>query len=164
MERPPQPSWWVRAAAFGRRLETALIVVLLGGLIVFSSAQILLRNVFSIGITWGDGLIRLSVLWLALLGALAASSDGRHIAVGALVRWLPPGPQRAAGIVADLFAALVAAAFAWFSFVFVRDSFQFDDTLLDGVPAWPFQAIMPAAFALIALRYLARSLRQRRAG
>lgn len=161
MEERTQPSWWVRAAAFGRRLETALLVLLLGGLIALASAQILLRNVFSIGLTWADGLTRLIVLWLALLGALAASGEGRHISVGALVRWLPPAAQRIARVVADAFAAVVAAAFAWYSFVFVRDSWQFEDTLLDGLPAWPFQAIMPAAFALIACRYLLRTFRQR---
>lgn len=161
MERLSQPPWWARAAALVRRLETALLVVLLGGLIVFSSAQILLRNVFSIGITWGDGLIRLTVLWLALLGALAAASDGRHISVGALVRWLPAPLQRAAAVIADLFAALVAGAFAWFSYRFVRDSAEFGDTLLDGLPAWAFQIIMPIAFGLIAFRYLLRSFGRR---
>lgn len=160
MTRPSQP-WWVRAAAIGRRLETALLVVLLGGLILLASGQIVLRNVFSIGLTWGDGLIRLGVLWLALLGAVAASADGRHITIGALLRWLPPTVRRVAGIVADAFAALVAAAFAWFSYVFVRDSAAFGDTLLDGLPAWPFQAIMPVAFGLIALRYALRSFRHR---
>lgn len=160
----PPRSWWTRAAAWGRRLETALLVVLLGGLVVFSSAQIVLRNVFSVGIGWGDGLVRLSVLWLALLGAVAASAEGRHINVGALTRWLPPRLARAAGTVADLFAAAVSAALAWFSLAFVNDSRQFGDTLLDGVPAWPLQAIMPVAFALIACRYLRRTGARWRAG
>jgi TRAP-type C4-dicarboxylate transport system permease small subunit len=164
LEQRTQPTWWARAAVFGRKLETALLVVLLGSLIVFSSTQILLRNVFSIGVTWGDGFTRLLVLWIALVGALAASSEGRHITVGALVRWLPPALQSAAAIIADVFAALLAAAFAWFSFVFVRDSWDFQDTLFDGLPAWPFQAIMPAAFGLIALRYLLRGIGRRRAG
>ena len=63
--------------------RNALLVALLGFLIVFSFAQIVLRNVFSIGVTWGDGLTRVIVLWLALLGALAASRDGRHIRMNA---------------------------------------------------------------------------------
>lgn len=156
MEQPPQP-WWVRAAALAWRLETALLVLLLGSLIGLSAAQIVLRNVFSIGLTWGDGLIRLLVLWLALSGAVAASRDGRHITIGVLLRWMPATMRRIAGIVANVFAALVSALFAWYSFEFVRDSRDFQDTLFDGLPAWPFQSIMPAAFALIALRYALRS-------
>lgn len=129
-------------------------------MIVFASAQIVLRNVFSIGLTWGDGLIRLTVLWLALLGALAASRDDRHITVGALVRWLPPGAQRAAHTVAALFGAIVSGVLAWYSLLFVRDSRTFGDTLLNGLPAWPLQAIMPIAFGLIAYRYLLQALRR----
>jgi TRAP-type C4-dicarboxylate transport system permease small subunit len=129
-------------------------------LIVFASAQIVLRNVFSIGVTWGDGLIRLAVLWLALLGALAASRDDRHITVGALVRWLPPRAQHVAHVVASLFGAAVSGFFAWYSLLFVRDSQAFGDTLLNELPAWPLQAIMPIAFGLIAYRYLLQALRR----
>jgi TRAP-type C4-dicarboxylate transport system permease small subunit len=154
----PQPnSWWARVATLGRTVETALLVILLSGLIVFASAQILLRNVFSIGVNWGDGLIRLTVFWLALLGALAASRDGKHITMEALGHWLPPRAQHIGAICADLFAAGFCAAFAWFALAFVRDSRTYGDTLLDGVPAWWLQSIMPVAFALIACRYFARA-------
>jgi TRAP-type C4-dicarboxylate transport system permease small subunit len=154
------PSRWRRAGEIARAIETTLVVVVLSGLIVFATAQIVLRNVFSIGLTWGDGLIRLTVLWLALLGALAASSDDRHITVGALIQWLPPRAQRAAHVVASLFGALVSGIFAWYSSLFVRDSRAFGDTLLNDVPAWPLQAIMPIAFGLIACRYLLQALRR----
>src|SRR5690606_33547420 len=70
-------SWASRLERLGRLLEDALIVLLLGALVVLASAQILLRNVFSMGLAWSDGLVRMLVLWLALLGALAASRDGR---------------------------------------------------------------------------------------
>jgi TRAP-type C4-dicarboxylate transport system permease small subunit len=157
----PQQSWFARVGKAGRVVEDALIVLLLGGLILFSSAQILLRNVFSIGFTWGDGLTRLAVLWLALLGALAASRDGRHITMGAVTQWLPDRYKVGAGVVSDLFAAIFCAAFAYFAFAFVRDSRSFGDTLL-GVPAWWLQAIMPLAFALIAYRYFQQALRRLR--
>lgn len=146
----------------GRAIETALIVLFLGGLIVFASAQIILRNFFSIGLTWGDGLTRLVVLWLALVGALAASRDGRHITMGAVIRWLPAGLQRATGVLADLFAAAVSSFLAWSAWGFVRDSREFGDLLLGDVPAWWLQAIMPVAFALIAFQFALRCLRRLR--
>jgi TRAP-type C4-dicarboxylate transport system permease small subunit len=158
----PQQSWWARAGAALRFVETALLGVLLAGLVVFASAQIVLRNFFSMGVSWGDGLIRLSVLWLALLGALAASSEERHITLGALVRWLPPGGQRMAAALADLFAAAVCGALAWFSASFVADSRAAGDTLLNGIKAWPMQSIMPVAFALIAVRFAWQSARHLR--
>ena len=149
-----------RAAAFGRFAENCLIVVLLTGIIGLASAQIVLRNFFSDSISWADPLIRLAVLWLALLGAIAASRDGRHITMGALTRWLPQRVQAIPGFAAELFAAVVCGVFTWVSVEFVLSSVRYEDQLLNGVPAWPLQTIMPIAFALIGYRYLVRALRR----
>jgi len=139
-------------------------VIVLGGLILLGAAQIVLRNFFSIGFAWGDGLARLAVLWLGLLGALAASRDGRHITMGALTRLLPPKGRVVAGVCADGFGAAVSGALAWASWTFVRDSREFGDTLLGGFPAWWFQAIMPVAFALIAWQFVAQAVKRLRGG
>jgi len=45
-----QPSWLARASRLGHALENGLLVVLLSFLVVFS-----------IGVTWGDGLTRIVV-------------------------------------------------------------------------------------------------------
>jgi len=115
-----QPSWLARASRLGHALENGLLVVLLSFLVVFSSAQIVLRNVFSIGVTWGDGLTRIVVLWLALLGALAASRDGKHIRMNALLQRLPPTLQLVAVVGSDVFAAVVTAVLAYIAFEFER--------------------------------------------
>lgn len=156
--------WWARINRAARSLETGLIVVILTGLILLGAAQIVLRNAFSTGFAWGDGLARLAVLWLALLGALAASRDGRHITLGVLTRWLPPRWRIAAQVTADTFGAAVSAALAWVSWRFVSDSREFGDTMLGDVPAWWLQAIMPVAFALIAWQFLAQAVRRVRGG
>jgi TRAP-type C4-dicarboxylate transport system permease small subunit len=119
-----------------------------------------LRNVFSLGFAWGDGLARLAVLWLALLGALAASRDGRHITMGALARWLPQRLQTVAVVAADLFAAAVSGALAWYSWAFVYDSLQFGDVLLEDIPAWWLQAIMPIAFALMTCSFVLQAVQR----
>jgi TRAP-type C4-dicarboxylate transport system permease small subunit len=153
-------SWLSRLERIGRALETWLVVLLLGGLIALSSLQILLRNLFSIGFTWTDGLIRLIVLWLALVGALAASREGRHITMNALTRWLPPRLATIAAICADLVAMLVSGSLAWFAWAFVGDSREFGDTLLGDVPAWWLQSPMPVLFALIAIEFARSAVRR----
>ncbi len=158
MSESSRDGWWARAERIGRVVETCLITTLLGGLILLASAQILLRNVFSTGLTWSDGLTRLIVLWLALLGALAASRDGRHVTMGALVRWLPPRLHSVVGGCADTFAAVVSGALAWHAFRFVADSREYGDLLLGDVPAWWLQSLMPVVFALIALEFFARAV------
>ena len=162
MSEESRQSWPERVAAVGRVVETTLLTVLLGGLILFASAQIVLRNFFSIGVDWGDGLVRLAVFWLALIGALAASRDDRHITMDAFARWLPAGARRAAEVFAHLFAGIVCGVFAWLAGTFVGQTREFGDTLLNGVPAWWLQAVMPVVFALIAYRYFTRAVRRLR--
>jgi TRAP-type C4-dicarboxylate transport system permease small subunit len=157
-----QNRWWARLDRAGRSLETWLIVVILGGLILLGAAQIVLRNFFSTGFAWGDGLGRLAVLWLGLIGALAASRDGRHITMGALARWLPPRLRGVAAAFADTFGAAVSAALAWYAWVFVSDSAEFGDTLLGDIPAWWLQAVMPVAFALMAWQFLVQAVKRLR--
>lgn len=147
-----------RAERAGRLVENALLCLLLGGLIVLASAQIVLRNVFSMGLPWADGAIRLTVLWLAVLGAVAASREGRHIAIDLLGRFLPKPLALAALVVANVFAALVSGALAYYAWIFVRDSREFGDTLLNGLPAWWFQAILPVGFAILCYRFAWRAL------
>ena len=154
--------WWDRVEHGLRAVETWLIVAILGGLILFSAAQIVLRNVFSIGFAWGDGLTRLAVLWLALLGALAATRDGRHITMGAATRWLPQRLQRLAAVLAELFAAGISGVLAFYAGIFVRDSRAFGDLLLTDIPAWWLQSIMPVVFALMAGQFLVRAVKHLR--
>ena len=154
MNDASQQDWLARLERAGRAIENGLLVTLFCVLITFACAQIVFRNVFSIGFTWGDGLVRVIVLWLALLGALAAGRDGRHITMGTLTRWLPGRYGTTAAILADVFAAVVSAAFAYYSFSFVRDSREYGDVLLGDLPAWWMQSIMPVAFALLAFRYV----------
>jgi TRAP-type C4-dicarboxylate transport system permease small subunit len=150
---------WARAAHAFRWVENLLLVALLGGLVLLASTQIVLRNFFSLGLTWADGLIRLMVLWLALVGAVAAAREGRHITMAALTRWLPKRWQRVARGCAEAFAAAASGFLAWYSWVFVRDSYRYEDVLLDGLPAWTAQLPIPIAFGLIGLTYAAGLLR-----
>lgn len=153
----PRRLWFERAEQAGRWLESVLLAVLLAGLIALASGQILLRNVFSVGVLWADGLVRLIVLWLALIGAIAAARDRRHIAINLAERYLPERVMVPVNVLVEAFTAGVAGVLAWHSARFVLDSRAFGDVLLDGWPAWWFQAILPVGFALIAYRYALRA-------
>ena len=140
-------------ARAGRWLEDALLVLILTGMILLAAAQIVLRNFFDVGFIWGDELLRMLVLWLAVAGAVAASRSDKHIAIELLNRYLPERGALAAKVVVHLFTAAVAGVMAWHSLAFVRTSWEFGDVLLGSVPAWIPQAVLPLGFALIAWRY-----------
>ncbi len=137
-----------------RQLEDAVLALLLTGMILLASLQILLRNVFDSGIVWADPAVRVLVLWVGLLGALAASRDDRHINVDVLSRILPEKPRRAVSTLTRLFTAGVAAVVSYHSARFVRSEFEFGSVAFAGLPSWALASIIPIAFGGIALRYL----------
>lgn len=143
-------------------LESALLTVLLSSLILLASTQILLRNVFSTGLVWGDGLIRLMILWLALIGAVAASRENKQIKIDVLTRSLSKPLQRVAALTTDIFTAIITGMLAWHSWRFVQESRSYGDLLLDDWPAWIFQLILPAGFFLICYRYVLRTINELR--
>jgi TRAP-type C4-dicarboxylate transport system permease small subunit len=153
-----QRPWLMRAEAVGRWIENALLVGLFTSLLVLAVTQILLRNALSMGLPWADGAIRLAVLWLAVLGAVAASRDRKHIAINLSQRLLPSRLHRPVAVLVEAFTAAVSGWLAWYAWIFVRDSRTFGDLILGDWPAWIFQAVLPAGFALIGYRYGIRSL------
>jgi TRAP-type C4-dicarboxylate transport system permease small subunit len=152
-----------RLEAAGRMAEDAVLVVILSGMIVLASGQIVLRNFFDIGFIWSDEALRLMVLWLAVAGAVAASRNDKHINVEVLDRFLPGRVKTLKDILIHAFTAGICGIIAWHSYLFVRMSHEFGDVLLGGIPAWLLQAILPVGFGLIAYRYtlfVARDLRR----
>ena len=138
----------------GRTAENAALVLLLVGMMLLAVGQILLRELFSTGFLWADELLRLLVLWLAMVGSVAACRDNRHIRVDALSHLLPARAVAAVRIVVDLFAAAVSAVIAWHAFRYLGLEREFGDTVLLDTPAWILHSIVPLAFALLAYRFL----------
>jgi TRAP-type C4-dicarboxylate transport system permease small subunit len=136
--------------------ENALLIVMLAAMVLLAAAQILMRNFLGTSIQDADQLLRLLVLWVAFLGAIAASREGKHIHVDAIARWLPGRVN--AGVVAltDLFTCCVCMALAWQSLRFMQSARESAEMAFGSLPVWVAGVILPLAFTLIALRYALR--------
>jgi TRAP-type C4-dicarboxylate transport system permease small subunit len=150
----PMRTWLTRSLSLLQRLEDAVLVGLLTVMIALAVAQILLRNLFEGGILWGDLMVRILVLWLGLLGAMVATRQNQHIRIDIIARFLPERIQRGADALVGFFTAAICAVAAWFGFQFVASELEFGGLAFAGVPVWLCAAIIPMAFAVIALRYL----------
>lgn len=139
-------------------LLDALLSSIFGAMLLLAVAQIILRNAFSYSLLWGDGVLRLLVLWLAMAGAIAATRSDRHIRIAVLDRFVPAGALGVLWRILDAFAAGVCGLLAWHSGRFVMDAYRYGDTLLGDVPAWIPQAIMPVGFGLMAVMFAVRTL------
>ncbi|HEY8011158.1 MAG TPA: TRAP transporter small permease [Rudaea sp.] len=151
-----------KIAAWLQRFEEWLLAFLVLILVILAGAQIFLRNIFGGGISWADPFLRTLVVWTAMLGALAAVRDDKHIAVDVLQRFLPAGAQRIARIVTLLFTAAICAAMAWYSIGLVSIDFAESSSAaaagaIKAIPSWVLESILPIGFALMALRFVLRA-------
>ena len=135
------------------RLEDSLLIGLLLLMVGMAITQILLRNLFDSGIVWGDVLVRVLVLWIGMVGAMVAARRGDHISIDVVTRYLPGSIKHLATAITEFGAAVICAIVAYFSLQFVIFEYQDGATAFAGVPVWICEAIIPIAFAVIALRY-----------
>ena len=134
------------------RIENGLIAVLVLAMVLLAGAQILLRNVFDSGIEWADPLLRALVLWTAMLGALAAARDDKHIGLDLVTHFVHGRAKRVLRLIALLFAAAVSAAMAWHGSRLVMLDYGSGTNAFAHVPSWCVELILPVGFALLALR------------
>ena len=140
------------------RLEDAILVALLTLMITVAVAQIFLRNFMGTGIIWGDTLVRITVLWIGLVGAMVAARHNKHINIDLVMRYLPHRPAMALNAIVLLFATAVCTLAAFYSFGFVLAEYTDGGMAFGSVPVWLCEAVMPLAFAVMALRYAMMSL------
>lgn len=136
-----------------RFIEDGVMITLVTIMILVAGAQIILRNLFDTGFGWSEPLLRIMVLWVGLVGAMAATRERRHITIDVLSRYLPMRGKQLSSIVTDLFSAIVCGLLAWHSSVFVYHEYLDGSEAFAGVPAWACEAIMPFGFAVMALRF-----------
>lgn len=100
-------------------VEDGILVSLLTVMIGLAGTQILLRNLWDTSIGWGDPLLRVTVMWVGLLGAMAASRDDNHITIDLVSRFLEGRAEAATRIITGLVGAVVCTALAWHGMRFV---------------------------------------------
>lgn len=145
---------------YGRITENFLLVALLGAMMLLAVTQIILREVFGTGIVWAGELLKLMVLWLAMIAAIAACRDDRHLRIDALSHVLPDTAIRVTRVVVDVFAAAVCAVVAWHAWRYLQLEIEFGDTVLIDTPAWIAHAIVPISFAVVAYRFVVTALKK----
>jgi TRAP-type C4-dicarboxylate transport system permease small subunit len=134
-------------------LEDLLLALMLGAMILVAAAQIVLRNLLEWNFSWGDPFTRLLVLWVGLLGALAATRQNRHIAIDLVTHLLPPRLRAAVQALNNLFAGAVCAIVSGYATLFILEERGYGSAGLLGLPDWLLHAVIPLGFGLIALRY-----------
>lgn len=140
--------------------EKALLVVVMATMIGLATVQLVLRKFFDTGFEWADIMVRQMVLWLAFLGGALATHEGRHIAIDAVGKFLPPRRASALRSVTSLAAVVMSLVLVLASIQYIQAEIASNATIFESVPSWPFALIMPVAFAVIAFHFLVAAWHQ----
>ena len=119
-----------RLERWGTALENAALVILLSALMLLAVAQIVLRIFFSVGVVWADELVKLFVLWIALIASIAASRSNRHLRIDVLSHFVAEKYARIPRVIVDGFAAFMCGLLAWHSWRYIELVIEFEDLSL----------------------------------
>jgi TRAP-type C4-dicarboxylate transport system permease small subunit len=146
-----------RLESWGTAAENAVLVMLLGALMLLAVGQIAMRIFFSAGFIWADELVKLLVLWIALVASIAASRSDRHLRIDVLSHFVAAKYARFPRLIVDLFAGIMCGVLAWQSWRYLQLTIEFEDTVLVDLPAWIAYGLLPLAFALMCYRFILSS-------
>jgi tripartite ATP-independent transporter DctM subunit len=177
----PSAGIFGRLAWWAGRTEDAILAIALFLMALIPVVELLGRTWFSTGIAGATEYLQHLTLWIAFLGAMLATREGKHLKIAAAMNWLPPRVSRvvdclgafiSAAVCAGLFGASLALVVAeapalpsWTAKVipdFVErwlDPFGLFEsgglTTIGGwIPIWVAEAVMPFGFAVMAIRFI----------
>ncbi len=138
-----------------QRCESVVLVSLFVTLLLVAVVQVLLRNVsgFSLGLSWGDELVRMAVLWITMVGAMMAVRQGGHIRIDLLDRFLSGKWSKVARIVANTAASVICFLFAYHAVILVWWEFQDKTYGIGVIPFWVLVAIIPISGFVMSIRF-----------
>lgn len=143
-----------RALRVLHRAEDAVLALLLGALLLLAVVQIVLRVGFDAGLSWAEPVSRAGVLWLAMLGALGAARQQRHIAIDALPRLLPDRAWRGVHVLTQFAAAALCVWAAWLGWGLMQSEREFPLQFALGIESWVPMLVLPLGFGLLAVRFV----------
>lgn len=132
----------------------AIMVVTLATMIVLGFIQVVLRNFFDSGLPWAEIVIRNLVLWVGFAGAVVATAEGRHIAIGVLLNIIPQKMKRPAHFITSIFTSFVSAVLAYAAYKFILMEKTGGGVLVGNFPLWIAELIIPLTFVFISYQFL----------
>lgn len=139
---------------FGRVELSAAILCLLAVMALPLAA--IVARLFDTSVPGAAPLVQHATLWLAFLGAGLAASEGKLLAL-ASAKFMGDGRAgRVAGALATAVAVCVSALMCRACIDLVVIERDAGTVVIDGLPTWVAQLVLPISFGLIALRLIAR--------
>ncbi len=139
-------------------VEQGLVTLILTLIIVLATYQIGLRWFTSGGLPWIDPLLRYSVLWGGLMGAVLATARAQHISLDVVSYLIPERAKPWLKFITLCFSTVVAGFLFRAAVLFMQSEIEFGGTSLFGLPSWILYLIFPISFAMISVHFILSAL------
>lgn len=137
-------------------VENAIAGAALLALSAIPLGEVLLRNLFGLGISSVATYIQNLTLWVGFTGAVIATRERRHLGISLDLLKLPGQAGSAIESIKAMLSIVVCGGLAWASAAFVSTEMEMAFTVGGWLPLWIAELVMPTAFALMGLRFLQR--------
>ena len=143
--------------ALARNAENVLAAAALLAMAVLPVLEMVLRTLFGLAIPGSISYVHNLTLWVAFLGAMIATRERRHLSLSTGMASLPPWAGRIAANGTTCVSVAVSCGLFWAGLQFVLAESASDARIAGWLPVWPVIAVLPASFAVIAVRLVAQS-------
>ncbi len=147
----------IRIPTLARSAEDGLTGVALLAMGVLPVLELALRTFLNKGLPGSSGYVQNLTLWVAFLGAMVASREGRHLNLSTGAEFLPPRFHDTAAALVAMASTAVASGLFWASLQFVQSEKASPANIAGWLPIWMVESILPAAFMVIALRFVVQA-------
>jgi len=136
-----------------RHAEDALAATAILLMALLPAIEPVLRALFATGIPGNSGYVENLTLWVAYLGVMVATREGRHLSLSTGMLALPPAIARMTRHLVAFLSTAVAAGLFWASYQFVEAETAVTVRIGGWLPVAAAEAILPIAFGIMALRF-----------
>ncbi|MGE0256013.1 MAG: TRAP transporter small permease [Alphaproteobacteria bacterium] len=150
---------WERMAAWlARAFHAAGTLVVMPGLVVLVTVDVVLRYVFSAPLAWGNEVGALLLLLVFLASLPWCTHSGQHIRMELLYLRFGPAWRRAADVLSGLAGIAVSAMLAWRAAQAADEMFRYGEGAeFVRLPFWPFAVFMALVGAVLVLEFARRA-------
>lgn len=147
------PLWINKFHQWLLKVESIVLVGLIFSIIALTVVQIMIRNVYGTGILWAESYIRISVLWVALFGAMQTSKNNQHIAIDLITHYVSNHLKIKIQALTSMATAIICLIIAYYSYRFTKMEWEDGGIAFASIPNWVCETILPFSFFIMACRF-----------
>ncbi|MDT3686097.1 MAG: TRAP transporter small permease [Pseudorhodoplanes sp.] len=148
------------SAAFGRLLDGLAVIaaLILFGMVVLVTADILLRNITVRGFVWANEVSEYALYMMTLLTGPWLLRRGQHVRLDLVLSAIPRRLAWLMEAAGDVFGFVVCLGMVYYGFLMTSEAWQLGSITIKNLvfPEWWLLAPMPATFGLIAIEFIFR--------